>query len=248
MHRLKQFVLLSGGLDSSTVLYHAMANWPTTGSMADAVDERDPVEAISIDYGQRHHREIAYASKIASDLGIDHRVLKAPFFLFGGSMLTDPGKTIPDVSYADLPDGISPTYVPFRNGMMISMLAAYAQKWVMAADSDAPDGIRHATIYIGAHADDAARDAYPDCSKAFIDSMADAVRIGTYDKVNLEAPLVGLAKSEVVRMGDVLGVPFGHTWSCYKGENLHCGVCPTCRSRKEAFQKAGIHDPTVYAG
>jgi 7-cyano-7-deazaguanine synthase len=245
MHRRKQFVLFSGGLDSATVLYHAMANWPQ-GSIS--ADEREPVDAVSIDYGQRHSREIAYAHKITNELGIHHTILKAPAFMRSGSMLTDNSRDIPNASYAELPDGISPTYVPFRNGLMISMLAGYAQKWVMAADSDAPKDYRRATIYIGAHADDAARDAYPDCSREFIQHMQDAVRIGTYEAVKLEAPLVGLEKSEVVRMGEALKVPFDKTWSCYKGEDLHCGVCPTCRSRKEAFIKAGITDPTTYAG
>lgn len=241
MHRRKQFVLLSGGLDSSTVLYHALARFPN-GSLTD--DERENPEAVSIFYGQRHSKELMHAADLASYNGVTHTVLDMPDLL-AGSMLTDGKIKIPDVSYADLPAGISPTYVPFRNGLMISMLAAYAQKWVMEASSHGTSAL--ATIYIGAHSEDAERDAYPDCSPPFLKAMADAVSIGTYGTVTLEAPLSGLTKAEVVTMGASLGVPFASTWSCYKGEQLHCGTCPTCRARKDAFHKAGIIDPTQYA-
>lgn len=240
MNTHKQFVLLSGGLDSTTVLYHAINNAPDSFSFPSG-DKREAVEAVSIDYGQRHRREMHYAANICSFEGIAHHILKMPYLL-AGSMLTDTAAEIPEVSYAELPDGISPTYVPFRNGLFISMLAAHAQKWVMGDAS-----IRKATIYIGAHAEDAANDAYPDCSRPFLQAMQDAVRIGTYQTVTLEAPLMGLQKSEIVTMGEVLDVPFGATWSCYKGGDFHCGKCPTCRARKEAFVKAGIKDPTHYA-
>jgi 7-cyano-7-deazaguanine synthase len=239
MHDIKQFVLLSGGLDSTVVLYHAIENFPR--HMRPALRNRE-IEAVSIDYGQRHAIEMQRAAQIAGMLGVQHTILKMPDLL-AGSMLTSDA-AIPEQSYADLPSGISPTYVPFRNGLMISMLAAYAQKWVMAGDD--PEA-RRAVIYIGAHSEDAENDAYPDCSPPFLRAMQKAVEVGTYESVIMETPLMSKTKAEVVGMGVALRVSFGMTWSCYKGETLHCGKCPTCRARKEAFEKAGVNDPTQYA-
>ena len=237
----KQFVLLSGGLDSSTALYHAFANPPAQWVDGERVDLP---EAIGIDYGQRHSKELRHATQIAASLRAPFRVLRIPSGLLAGQMLTDPSQHIPEVSYEQLPDGISPTYVPFRNGLMLSMLAAHAQSWV---NQRAEDERRIATIYIGAHGEDAARDAYPDCGEPFLKAMGEAIRIGTYKSVYLEAPFMGKTKADIVAKGYRLNVPFGLTWSCYKGEALHCGTCPTCRSRREAFKSAGVNDPTRYA-
>ena len=135
-----------------------------------------------------------------------------------------------------MPDGISPTYVPFRNGLMLAALASIAQ-----ADAEAR------AIYYGAHAEDAERDAYPDCSIEFIQAMGDAIRIGTYEQIQLHAPLSQMTKADVVAYGKTLYVPWHMTWSCYKGEALHCGKCPTCISRILAFEDAGVDDPTEYA-
>lgn len=247
---IKQFVLLSGGLDSATLLYWAM-KYPPNDEQSDA---REAVEAVSINYGQRHSKEMVYANNLCDRVGIKHRVLTLPSLL-AGSMLTDPSAPIPDVSYADLPEGISPTYVPFRNGLMLSMLAAHAQKWVNArippagtiVEGSAEPPERRAFIYIGAHAEDAARQAYPDCSAEFLIPIAEAIEVGTYHTVSLEAPFMAATKADIVEMGTSLGVPFEATWSCYKGEELHCGTCPTCRARKEAFRMAGHADPTAYA-
>jgi 7-cyano-7-deazaguanine synthase len=160
-------------------------------------------------------------------------------------MLVDKGENneeIPNASYADLPVGISPTYVSFRNGTMLSLLTARAQAWVMAMEAT---GVRaEATLYCGVHADDGVNWAYPDCTPEFIGAMANAILIGTYNKIRLRAPLQYMDKRQVVEVGLKLGVPYTDTWSCYKGEEMHCGVCPTCRSRKEAFQQncAGLDD------
>ena len=151
------------------------------------------------------------------------------------SMLTERSAEIPDISYDDI-EGVSPTYVHFRNGQLISAITAYA-----SADKEAE------VIYFGAHSEDAANWAYPDCTPEFIGAMANAVFIGTYKQLRLIAPLTYLDKAGVVRLGTELGVPFANTWSCYKGEAEHCGICPTCRSRREAFIKADIEDPTIYA-
>jgi len=240
----KQFVLLSGGLDSTTALYYARSMPPK--EFRGEMDKREPVEAVSIDYGQRHAKELHAAGLICRQMGIKHHIIKLPSDLLGGVMLTDKTAELPNVSYADLPPGISPTYVPFRNGLMLSLLAAYAQKWVMGEGKPLPEH-RYATIYFGAHAEDAENDAYPDCSVDFFEYMSKAINEGTYGDVNFEAPLIKMFKKDIVALGMKLGVPFDYTWSCYKGERLHCGTCPTCRARKEAFIAAGAVDPTEYA-
>jgi 7-cyano-7-deazaguanine synthase len=149
---------------------------------------------------------------------------------------------------------VSPTYVPFRNGTMLAAIAAYAQQWVNKfldtlekdkAHFDSPEDL--AAIYYGAHSEDAANWAYPDCTPEFNGAMANAIYIGTYRQIRLVTPLQWLTKEEVVRLGTRLGVPWENTWSCYKGELHHCGVCPTCRSRRQAFTAAGVVDPTYYA-
>lgn len=244
MHKV--FVLLSGGIDSSTTLAMARRDFPN-----------DEFECVTVDYGQRHKREADCAFAQAEMFRAEHIVLDMRGILQG--MLVDKGvdnEKIPDVSYADLAPGISPTYVSFRNGFMLSLLAARAQAWVMAEEKkwDNYPGGRdsdyepiEATIYAGMHADDAANDAYPDCTLEFAGSMANAIYIGTYFKVRLRVPIIHMEKSEVVRIGTELGVDYSNTWSCYVGEEVHCGVCPTCRSRKDAFASNGYPDPTVYA-
>jgi 7-cyano-7-deazaguanine synthase len=225
----KIFALLSGGLDSTVALAKMLAEYN-----ADAI-------AISMDYGQRHAREIDAAMDVAHYLGVEQRTIQ-----IGGiippSMLTDKTKALPNASYADLPHGISPTYVPFRNGLMLSILAAIAQGWVRDDEAN-----RQAVIAFGAHAEDAQNWAYPDCTPEFIGPFGAAVFIGTYQKVRLVAPLMMMTKCEVVEMGVRINAPLGKTWSCYEGGEKHCGTCPTCRARKQAFRDAGEFDPTAYA-
>lgn len=245
MHKV--FVLLSGGVDSSTTLAMAREDFPN-----------DEFETVTIDYGQRHKREVESAFIQAANNGANHHVIDARGFMAG--MLVDKGvdnEQIPDVSYADLPVGISPTYVTFRNGLMLSILAARAQAWVMAqekeADAHAEGGDPFAvgeeftaTIYLGVHADDGVNWAYPDCTPEFVGPMSAAIYTGTYNKVRVRAPLLYMTKPAVVREGSRLGVDYANTWSCYKGEEKHCGTCPTCRSRKDAFEQNGLADPTEY--
>jgi 7-cyano-7-deazaguanine synthase len=227
----KAFSLLSGGLDSTVVLYRAMD------------DFKGQVEAISIDYGQRHKKEIEYAAATCNRLNIGHTVLSLGDIL-KGSMLTDTSIAIPNKTYAQLPEGVSPTYVPFRNGLMLSMIAAKAQQWINGADTNEQ---RQAGIYFGAHAEDADNWAYPDCTPEFIGAMANAIFIGTYQAVRLHTPVMWMRKSEIVTMGKALSVPFENTWSCYAGGEDHCGKCPTCYARQQAFIMAEVPDPTVYA-
>lgn len=242
MHKV--FCLLSGGIDSSTALAIAASEFPD-----------DPIETVTVDYGQRHKREVECAKWQAKHHEADHITLRVEHMLTG--MLVDKGKdneAIPEVSYGDLAPGISPTYVSFRNGFMLSLLAARAQSWVMKEEKPAEkmDGgiitrSAEATIYIGVHADDGVNWAYPDCTPEFIGPMSAAIFVGTYHKVRLRAPLLYMKKPDVVAVGSGLGVDYANTWSCYKGEDKHCGVCPTCRSRKEAFELNGLSDPTEYA-
>lgn len=231
----KVFVLLSGGLDSTTTLAIAANDFPDS-----------EIEAVNINYGQRHACEMDAAIAVARHYGAKLHTVSLEGLLSGS--LVDKGDentAIPDVDYADLPVGISPTYVSFRNGTMLSVLAARAQAWIMAMEELGERA--EAVLYCGVHADDGVAWAYPDCTPEFIGGMANAIHIGTYYKARLRAPLQYMSKADVVRTGHRLQVPFGLTWSCYKGEAYHCGTCPTCRSRKAAFREVGILDPTLYA-
>lgn len=231
MRQERAFALLSGGLDSTVCAYQAMDDYHSN------------VEAVSVNYGQRHKKEIEYAARTCGQLGINHTVLPLDNVL-AGSMLTDAKIAIPNATYDELPEGVSPTYVPFRNGLMLSMIAAYAQKWVNKAESHIE---RHAAIYFGAHAEDAKNWAYPDCTPEFIGAMANAIYVGTYRAVRLITPVMFSKKSEIVMRGMLLRVPFENTWSCYAGGADHCGQCPTCHARMQAFKDAGVRDPTTYA-
>lgn len=253
--KIRVFVLLSGGIDSTTTLAIAAKDFPDAS-----------FEAVSVNYGQRHVKELSRAREVVNfyktfnNLDIEHKILDMPNVMTG--MLVGESGDIPDVSYADLPEGISPTYVSFRNGLMLSLVAAKAQSWIMNQQQmykhdfdrdDFGDGAPYrgcqnpeAYIYCGVHADDGANWAYPDCTPEFIGGMANAIFIGTYNTVRLRAPLQYMDKAGVIREGSRLGAPLSMTWSCYKGEDEHCGVCPTCRSRREAFIAAGITDLTEY--
>lgn len=287
----KAFVLLSGGLDSTTCLYKAIYDYmPSDPGINLSYGDKDIlrellndpprgteipwVEAISINYDQRHQKEMEYAHRTCSNLGIHHTVLDVGNLLSGKSvMLSSESRgsiEVPDIAYSDI-KGVSPTYVPFRNGLMLSAITAHVQKYVndeialevahiqdQSLESDPilePEAKQMATddakdlcgIYFGAHSEDAQNWAYPDCTPEFIGAMANAIYIGSYMTIRLHTPLEWLLKADIVTLGDKLGVPFENTWSCYKGEEYHCGTCPTCRSRKEAFQIAGVTDPTQYA-
>jgi len=221
------FVLASGGIDSTTCLGLAIRDFG-----------RENVRAYSVDYGQRHKKEIECAKVVSTYFSIPHRVLK-----LGPqpqSNLTDANAKIPEVSYADLGEGMSPSYHYFRNAQLLSLAATYA------VASLAKEG-ELGTLYCGVHAEDAQNWAYADCTPEFIGAMANAVFIGTYQKIRLKAPLLELRKDEIVTLGTKLQVPYHLSWSCYIGGEQHCGVCPTCRARKDGFARAGLKDPTEYA-
>lgn len=222
---MRPLVLLSGGLDSTTCL-------------AIASREAVSLEAISIFYGQKHVTEIDAARRVAKYYAARHHevTLDPNQFLGAGSTLMDPDKPNPETTYEELQKAVgpSPTYVPFRNGNLLSVAASYALK------------LKCDTIYAGMHAEDAKNWAYPDCTPEFLGAMANAIYVGTYHKVRLVAPLMWMTKTEVVACGKHLGVPFDLTWSCYNGREKACGVCPTCISRIAAFRENGMIDPISY--
>src|SRR6516164_9704728 len=217
---MKVVVLLSGGMDSVAAFY-------------DSTSRHEVVAAISFDYGAKHnHKEIPFAAYHCRKFNVEHRVIPLNFVgeLFKSDLLKS-GGAIPDGHYEE--ETMKSTVVPFRNGIMLSIAAGFAE-------SKAAEG-----LVIAAHAGDHA--IYPDCREEFMKSMGDAIRIGTYAGINLLRPFIAMTKAEIAARGHALGVDFSQTWSCYKGGTLHCGACGTCVERREAFMLAGIVDPTVYA-
>lgn len=214
--------LLSGGVDSATVL----------ARMVEAYGNGN-VLALSVNYGQRHDRELRSARDLTEHYGVDMAQVTVPN-VFGSSVLTDHSLEVPDISYSDVV-GISPMYVPFRNGILLSIATAFALSQ------------KASFVAYGAHADDAAGYAYPDCTPEFIDAMGKAISEGTYRQVSLLAPYALMTKAEIISEGMAREVPYDLTWSCYRGGDVACGRCATCRSRVEAFEAAGYHDPIAYA-
>lgn len=220
------FVLVSGGIDSTTALYMAKTEFPN-------------VVGLSADYGQRHNIEIDHAKSICSKLGVQHHILDLRGTI-PKTLLTDDSADIPDTTY-DKIEGKSPAYVPFRNGLLLSAATAFA-----VGQTDGQDD-EHG-IYFGAHAEDARAWAYADCTPEFIGAMANAISVGTYGKIRLHSPFQWSTKADIISLGvDQFDIDYAMTWSCYKGGTIHCGKCPTCYARKQAFIKADLVDPTRYA-
>lgn len=226
---MKALVLLSGGVDSTTCLGIAIDKY---GS--------ENVLALSVSYGQKHIKEIEAARQIASHYGVELLELDlSKMFEFSNcSLLSKSDTEIPHEEYAkqlEKTDGAPvSTYVPFRNGLFLSSAAA------IAVSRDCEE------IYYGAHADDAAGNAYPDCSEAFNSAMGRAIYLGSGNMVKVVAPFVGKTKADVVGMGLKLKVPYELTWSCYEGGDKPCGSCGTCIDRKRAFELNGVKDPAAY--
>ena len=225
---MKALVLFSGGVDSTTCLAIAVDKY---GS--------ENVLALSIGYGQKHSRELEAARNIAAHYGVDFRTLDLAK-LFEGSdctLLAGSSGEIPKESYAEQlkkTDGkpVS-TYVPFRNGLFIASAASIALS----------NGC--SVIYYGAHSDDAAGNAYPDCSDEFNEAMNRAVHLGSGGELEVIAPFVKMTKADVVRIGLSLGAPYELSWSCYEGGDKPCGRCGTCLDRKRAFELNGVDDPAL---
>lgn len=212
-------VVYSGGLDSTVLLYFLLREGHT-------------VWALSIDYGQRHRRELDSAREICRSLEVTHEVaaLNGLQGLLGGSSLTTPSVAVPDGHYAQ--ENMKQTIVPNRNMIML----AIAGGWALSLGCEA--------VAYAAHGGDHA--IYPDCRHEFTEAMDQAFQLADWNVLRLMSPFVNRSKADIVRLGTDLAVPFERTWSCYKGERLHCGRCGTCIERREAFYLAGMADPTRY--
>lgn len=225
---MEALVLFSGGVDSTTCLGIAVDKY---GS--------ENVLALSVSYGQKHTKEIDSARAVAKHYGVElYELDLSEMFRFSDcSLLKGSSEEVPHESYAEQlkETNGSPvsTYVPFRNGLFISSAAAIAISRGCSV------------IYYGAHSDDAAGNAYPDCSETFNNAMSEAVWVGSGNQVRIEAPFVSKTKAEVVKMGLALGVPYELTWSCYEGGDVPCGKCGTCIDRAKAFAENGVSDPAL---
>ena len=224
---MKAVVLLSGGLDSSTVLYQAKA-------------DGCQLYSLSFDYQQRHRRELDSSAAIARAAGVvEHQVVTLDLRRWGGSALTDDTIDLPiDRSVAQMAQNIPVTYVPARNTIFLSFALAYAE--TKAAER----------VYIGVNALDYS--GYPDCRPDYSLAMQEVFRLGTKQgregqPITIMTPLISLKKTEIIQLGNQLGVPWEQTWSCYAGDDLACGVCDACRLRLAAFAELGLKDPLPYA-
>ena len=225
---MKAIVLSSGGVDSTTCLAVAIDKY---GS--------ENVISLSVYYGQKHNKELEAARAVAEHYRVRHIELdlKPIFEDSECSLLMQNKSEIPKESYAeqlDKTDGkpVS-TYVPFRNGLFLSVAASIAIS----------NGCGE--IYYGAHADDSAGNAYPDCSDVFTNAMSEAINLGSGCGLTIKAPFVNRNKAQVVKRGLELNVPYELTWSCYEGGDKPCGRCGTCIDRQKAFEANGVKDPAI---
>lgn len=226
---MKALVLSSGGVDSTTALALAVSRYG-----------KDNVIALSVSYGQKHDKEIQAAKAVSVFYGVEQLFLDlSKIFQYSNcSLLQQSTEEIPEESYArqiEKTEGEKPvsTYVPFRNGLFLSSAASIA----LSKDCS--------VILYGAHADDSAGFAYPDCSPMFNDAMNQAIFEGSGHQLKVEAPFVNMTKAEVVKMGLELNAPYELTWSCYEGKDVPCGKCGTCIDRAAAFAANGVSDPAI---
>lgn len=213
----KSLIILSGGMDSVTLLY----------------DKKDEIAvAVTFDYGSNHNkREEEFAKYHCNELGIEHIIIPLTFIHdYFKSSLLEGASAIPDGHYED--ETMKSTVVPFRNGIMLSVACGLAESRELEK------------VLIANHFGDHA--IYPDCRKGFIDAMSEAMKCGTYKGITIDAPYTTITKTDIAKIGKSLGIDYSKTYSCYKGGEKHCGKCGTCVERKEALQDAGIEDPTEY--
>ncbi len=217
---MKTVLIYSGGLDSTVLLYHLRA-------------EGHRVYALSINYGQRHECELTHAREVCCQIDVPHEVadLSSIRPLLAGSSLTSDEIEVAEGHYTET--SMKSTVVPNRNMILLSIATGYALS------------IGAEKVAYAAHSGDHV--IYPDCRKEFADAMAQAIRLCDWETVELIRPFVDWTKADIVRRGVDLDVPFEKTWSCYKGEFVHCGRCGTCIERREAFDLAKVEDPTRYA-
>lgn len=226
---MKALVLSSGGVDSTTCLGLAVNKYG-----------KENVVALSMYYGQKHTKEIEAANKVVKYYDVEHISLDlSKIFEYSNcSLLSHSDEEVPKEAYSEQLKKTQgkpvSTYVPFRNGLFLASAASIA----LSKECE--------VIYYGAHSDDAAGSAYPDCSEAFNNAMNEAIYEGSGKQLKIKAPFVNLTKSEVVKKGLELKVPYELTWSCYEGKEKPCGKCGTCIDRKKAFEKNGVKDPIEY--
>lgn len=210
-------IILSGGMDSDTLLH----------------EYKDSIAlAVTFDYGSNHaEREIECARWNCTRLGIEHIVIPLGFIhdYFKSSLLQG-SEAIPEGHYTA--ENMKSTVVPFRNGIMLSIACGIAES----------RGLKR--VMIANHGGDHA--IYPDCRENFIEAMSRAMTKGTDNCIEIDAPYTNITKTDIARRGSEIGVDYTHTYSCYKGNEKHCGKCGTCVERKEAFEEAGVNDPTEY--
>lgn len=223
----KSLVLLSGGMDSAVCLAMAVQKYGN-----------ENVIALNSFYGQKHDKEIQCARKLAKFYHVKYlEVNLSEIMKYSNcSLLKSSTEDIPEGEYAEQKRNKNKpvsTYVPFRNGLLVSVASSIANSFEASC------------IYLGIHQDDIAGDAYPDCSVAFYEAMNKAVTLGTNGQVCIDAPFVKYKKSDIVRKGNQLNVPFEMTWSCYKGDKSPCGKCGTCIDRQKAFEENGLTDPLM---
>lgn len=215
---MRTLVVLSGGMDSATLLYHLL-------------DVGHDCSTITFRYGQRHSREILSARAIAEVAGVSHHLIQLDLALFGDANALTGGAPVPHGHYAD--ESMRATVVPNRNMILLACAAARA----IATGCSA--------VAYGAHAGDHA--IYPDCRPEFVGAMGRVLSLCHYDKLDLLVPFLSLDKRQIARIGAELGVPFDLTWTCYEGGDLHCGRCGACVERREALATIPGGDPTAYA-
>ncbi len=225
---MKALVLFSGGVDSTTCLAMAIRSFG-----------KDNVISLSVSYGQKHEKELEAAKNIIAYYDIRGLTLDLTnvFAYSNCSLLSHSNQDIPQKSYLEQfrenrGNPVS-TYVPYRNGIFLSVAAGIA----LSNECN--------TIYYGAHLDDAAGNAYPDCSRAFLEGMSEAIYEGSGRKLRLTAPFINLNKAQIVARGLELSVPYELTWSCYEGKDTPCGKCGTCLDRQIAFESNHVSDPAV---
>jgi len=210
-------IVLSGGLDSTTMLYEY---------------KEQIALAVSFHYGSNHNdRELGFARLHCERLGIKHLVIPLSFVKqYFHSSLLEGDAAVPEGNYDE--QNMRSTVVPFRNGIMLSVAAGLAETF----------GLKN--IMLANHAGD--HTIYPDCRPQFVDAMDKAIQAGTWEGVRLLTPYTGITKTDIARKGKLLGIDYSETWSCYRGGEIHCGRCGTCRERREALRLAGINDTTQY--
>ena len=218
---MKAVVLFSGGLDSTVLASHLLSKGAE-------------VRLLSIDYGQRHAKELAHGETLAKHMNLPRKSLLLPDLgdILGGSSLTDDSVELPEGHYAE--ESMKATVVPNRNMILLALAGGYA----LSSGFD--------TIAYAAHAGDHA--IYPDCRPEFAEAMEKALGLADWKDLNLYRPFVDMTKADLVKLGSELGSPLEMTWSCYAGMDNHCGKCGTCVERKEAFELAKVPDPTKYEG